>query len=392
MQIKIEKKNGTIEKFDTKKIERAVALAGDRVGVTLTKQQMKDIIDNVKQSIHSDMVNVFDMHKIVCHAIKQVNSDVAASYQNYRDYKLTYAKDFEKLYQQAKDVLFLGDKENANFDSALISTKGSLIRGYTTSMLYKKFYLHKDEAELTKRGDIYIHDMRDMLMGSYNCSLFDIETVLKGGFEMSNVRYREPSSVQSALQVIGDVTLVSTAQQFGGFTLAEIDRVLVPYCKKTLDAARKEYDDVVEGNGTEQKKEAFAWKRLRRQLEQGFQGLELKLNTVPCSRGDFAFTTLTFGAMPPNATEYEKKIQRLVCEIILKTRKEGHNGVPVVFPKLVYLYSKEQHKDPLQQELFEKALECSATTMYPDYLAIDSDYGTVSKLYKEHGVITSPMG
>ena len=27
-----------------------------------------------------------------------------------------------------------------------------------------------------------------------------------------------------------------------------------------------------------------------------------------------------------------------------------------------------------------------------DYLSIDSDYGTVSKLYKETGKITSPMG
>ena len=33
--------------------------------------------------------------------------------------------------------------------------------------------------------------------------------------------------------------------------------------------------------------------------------------------------------------------------------------------KLVYLYSKEQHKEPEQQKLFEEALECSARTMYP---------------------------
>ena len=33
--------------------------------------------------------------------------------------------------------------------------------------------------------------------------------------------------------------------------------------------------------------------------------------------------------------------------------------------KLVYLYSKEQHKEPEQEKLFEEALECSARTMYP---------------------------
>lgn len=48
-----------------------------------------------------------------------------------------------------------------------------------------------------------------------NCCLFDIGNVLKGGFSMSNVDYTEPTSVLSALQVIGDITLVATAQQFG---------------------------------------------------------------------------------------------------------------------------------------------------------------------------------
>lgn len=55
--------------------------------------------------------------------------------------------------------------------------------------------------------------MRDMLMGSYNCSLFDVGEVLKGGFTMANVEYHEPNSVLSALQVIGDVTLSASSQQ-----------------------------------------------------------------------------------------------------------------------------------------------------------------------------------
>ncbi len=51
-------------------------------------------------------------------------------------------------------------------------------------------------------------------------------------------------------------------------------------------------------------------------------------------RGDFAFTTITFAAMPKDATEEEKRIQRLVCSTILKVRKNGHgeNHVCVVFP------------------------------------------------------------
>ena len=50
-------------------------------------------------------------------------------------------------------------------------------------------------------------------MQSFNCDLWDIGAVLKGGFEMTNIRYNEPNSVLSALQVTGDVTLSASAQQ-----------------------------------------------------------------------------------------------------------------------------------------------------------------------------------
>ena len=55
--------------------------------------------------------------------------------------------------------------------------------------------------------------LRDMVMQSFNCDLWDIGAVLKGGFEMTNIRYNEPNSVLSALQVTGDVTLSASAQQ-----------------------------------------------------------------------------------------------------------------------------------------------------------------------------------
>ena len=64
-----------------------------------------------------------------------------------------------------------------------------------------------------------------------------------------------------------------------GFTLAQLDEVLVPYGRKTLDNARKTYDEFF-GDGDNEKREKFAWHTLKRELEQGTQSLELKLNTV----------------------------------------------------------------------------------------------------------------
>lgn len=389
--MKIIKKDGTVEGWNGEKIKEAVYKAAARVNQYVEP----DVLNKLVEKVHSCLIidrdaPTKDLHKEVIYYLKYFGlTDVANSYQEYRDYKNTYAKSFEKVKDEADNVLLLGDRENANFDSSLVSTKGSLIKGYLTKELYRQFYLSKEEKELTKRGDIYIHDMRDMLMGSVNCCLFDIGNVLRGGFSMSNVDYTEPTSVLSALQVIGDITLVATAQQFGGFTLAEIDKVLLPYAKKTYDNAFKKYFE--QCNMEYDESCAMAMGDLKRELEQGFQSLELKLNTVPCSRGDFAFTTLTFGTWDIMMDDFDRDIMRMIGETILKTRMKGHGGKQVVFPKLVFLYDEDKiEADEDHKELFELAVKCSSKCMYPDYLSLN--HGKAADIYKRTGAITSPMG
>lgn len=136
---------------------------------------------------------------------------------------------------------------------------------------------------------------------------------------------------------------------------------------------------------------AMAMGDLRRELEQGFQSLELKLNTVPCSRGDFAFTTLTFGTWDIMMDDLDRDIMRMIGETILKTRMRGHGGKQVVFPKLVFLYDENKiNEDEDHKELFELAVKCSSKCMYPDYLSLN--HGKVADIYKRTGAITSPMG
>lgn len=390
MALEVIKKDGTVEGWNGEKIKEAVYKAAARVNQYVEP----DILDKLVEKVHSCLIidrdaPTKDLHKEVIYYLRYFGlTDVANSYQEYRDYKNTYAKSFEKVKDEADNVLLLGDRENANFDSSLVSTKGSLIKGYLTKELYRQFYLSKEEKELTKRGDIYIHDMRDMLMGSVNCCLFDIGNVLRGGFSMSNVDYTEPTSVLSALQVIGDITLVATAQQFGGFTLAEIDKVLLPYAKKTYDNTFKKYFE--QCNMEYDESCAMAMGDLKRELEQGFQSLELKLNTVPCSRGDFAFTTLTFGTWDIMMDDLDRDIMRMIGETILKTRMRGHGGKQVVFPKLVFLYDKNKiNEDEDHKELFELAVKCSSKCMYPDYLSLN--HGKAADIYKRTGAITSPI-
>lgn len=388
--MKVINKSGCINEWNNEKIVTAINKAASRVDCSITHNQAITIANACKKVagkyLKDNCISSAKLHEIVISQLIHHNFNlIASAYQEYRDYKNTYAKSWEQLKEDADQIIFLGDRENANFDSSLVSTKGSLVKGALTKELYKQFYLSKTEKFLTKRGDIYIHDLRDMIFGSVNCCLFDIGNVLKGGFKMSGIHYTEPKTVLSALQVIGDITLVATAQQFGGFTLPELDKVLLPYVLKSYQRYLTDFD-----NNKDKANAATI-----RELEQGFQALELKLNTVPSSRGDFAFTTITFGQWNINEPTDNKYWLNMIGSVILKVRQKGYDGVPVVFPKLVFLYDKNLiDHDDYASELFNEAVKCSSKCMYPDYLSLTGniEQNQVGMEYHLYNKIISPMG
>lgn len=388
--MKVINKSGCINEWNNEKIVTAINKAASRVDCSITHNQAITIANSCKKVagkyLKDNCISSAKLHEIVISQLVHHNFNlIANAYQEYRDYKNTYAKSWEQLKEDADQIIFLGDRENANFDSSLVSTKGSLVKGALTKELYKQFYLSKTEKFLTKRGDIYIHDLRDMIFGSVNCCVFDIGNVLKGGFKMSGINYTEPKTVLSALQVIGDITLVATAQQFGGFTLPELDKVLLPYVLKSYQRYLSDFD-----NNKDKANAATI-----RELEQGFQALELKLNTVPSSRGDFAFTTITFGQWNLNEPTDNKYWLNMIGSVILKVRQKGYDGVPVVFPKLVFLYDKNLiDHDSYASELFNEAVKCSSKCMYPDYLSLTGniEQNQVGMEYHLYNKIINPMG
>ncbi|QBP33102.1 anaerobic ribonucleoside-triphosphate reductase, large subunit [Shigella phage Silverhawkium] len=398
VKVQIIKKNGSLEEPDIKKVLAAVTKSANRVGYKELPLEVAHALESAFMRIlvkacnqNTMLISVDDIHSIVEGALAEVNHEIYESYSTYRNYRKEVAQNWDELYQKTKDTLFLGDRENANFDSSLISTKGSIIRGYLTKEIFKQYHLTPEEAKAIEEGFIYIHDLRDLVFGGINCCLFDIGKVLEGGFEMSGIEYCEPKSVLSALQVIGDVVLSATAQQFGGFTIPEIDKVLVPYAKKS----QKYHEEMAIAYGIPKENiYHYVKNQLQIELTQGFQSLEMKLNTVPCSRGDFAFTTLTFGLLEPDMANEDNRLQYMIAKTILDVRMNGQGKAkkPVVFPKLVYIYDKTRHNlDIWQGQLYSKAIECCSKAMYPDFLSV-SGHGAVADAFKRSGKVISPMG
>ena len=387
--IMVIKKNGNLEKFDPNRVKKVVIASAERVMVDLTDEALEKIVSRVLELLNTQTSNptVEQLHSCCEIALEDINPLVAKSYREYRDYKKEIVHILDKVYKRAQTIIYIGDKECANIDSALVTTQRCLIYNSLNKELYKKFFLTANEIEACKDGYIYIHDMayrRD----SMNCCLFDMANLLKNGFEMSNIWYTEPKTLQTAFNVMGDVINNTTAMQYGGFTVPEVDTVLKKYAKMSYDMYYQEYLSI---KGEKYKDEAseYAWKKTIRECEQGYQGIEYKLNTVSSSRGDYPFVTFSFGID-------QDEFAVMITKTILNVHREGQGKKgfkrPTLFPKLVFLYDKKVHGDGgVLRDSFLTAIKCSEKTMYPDYLSLSGE-GYVPEMYKKYGRIVSPMG
>ncbi len=387
-KICIVKKDGTHEKFNIQKIINAISKSAERMLIKFNENQLRQICNIVKEQIlllNKNDIDIKEIHFIVETALDAVSPKVAQSYRNYRNYKTEFVHMLDKVYRESQKIMYIGDKENSNADSALVSTKRSLIFNQLNKELYKQFFLNVDELQAIRDGYIYIHDMsarRDTM----NCCLFNVGEVLKGGFEMGNLWYNEPKSLDVAFDVIGDIVMAAASQQYGGFTVPEVDKLLAPYAQRTFDRQLERYTCM--GLSLEKAREE-AVKDVQNDFEQGFQGWEYKFNTVASSRGDYPFITMTIGL---GLGEFEKMASKTMLRIREKGQGKKNNKKPVLFPKVVFLYDEELHGEgkPLY-DVYKAGVECSKRAMYPDWLSLTGE-GYVASIYKKYKKVISPMG
>ena len=401
------KKDGTLEEYNDQKIIEACNKAARRAMVELTEKDYQTICNAVwEKLVENDLedTEIYEMHNIVEAVLEEHFPIVAKMYKEYRNYKKDFVHMMDKVYERSQAIRYIGDKSNANTDSALVATKRSLIYNELSGELYKKFFLTLDERQAMKDGYIYIHD-RSARLDTFNCCLCRIGDIMCGGFEMGNVWYNEPNSLDTAFDVMGDIILSTAAQQYGGFTVPEVDKILSYYANKSYDKYLNEYistinpyihekdkSDELSKHYIDKAAEDYATKKVKRDFEQGWQGIEYKLNTVGSSRGDYPFVTMTIGL----GTD---KFGKMAAITLLNVHSEGQGKKgfkrPVLFPKIVLLYDENLHGDGSDEyqsaDVFNSGIECSSKTMYPDWLSLTGD-GYVPEMYKKYGRVISPMG
>ena len=394
MPIQIVKKDKSLQNFNPNKIVDAIRKSADRACVKLTQKQEKAVVDYVCKFLiehGQEEIEVAKLHNIVECALDEVDPKVAKCYRDYRNYKTNFFSMIDKVYQKKLSLSFIADRSNANADSALVTTQKAIVYNELNTEFYKKFFLNEEERKASDEGFIYIHD-KNARLDTINCCVYDMEGLMKGGFKMGNLEYGEPKTLDVAFDLMCDVAMNAASAQYGGFTIPEVDKLLGYYAEKSYSRYTDEYRHICDDLGVtvdSNKADEYAYNKVKRDVEQGVQGMEMKFNSVASSRGDYPFTAVTFGLGT-------KRLETLISSTFLKVRKEGQGKEgfkrPVLFPKLSFFYDEELHGEGKELEwLFEEAIDCSSKSMYPDFISC-SGAGYAPSIYKKYKIPISRMG
>lgn len=395
MKVIINKKNDRYsEDFNTLKIKRAIELSANRLNRKISDELMNEIVENVIDRLDMYLgtlgkkdyieLSVDLIHKFVQETLHDIDKELFEQYSQYVDYKRRFNKSFSNILSSSKKIIYSGDKENANKNSAINSTQKELLSGLISKELMTEYELPLEVARAHKNSYLYVHDLTDRLIGSLNCCLFDVAKVMKGGFELNGVKIKEPNSIEVAGNVVCDIIMVASSQQYGGFTIPEMDSVLAPYVRKSFVKEREFYSSL--GLKGEQL-EHVVKSTVDRKLRQSMRSLEHKINCVNNALGQTPFVTVSFGL----DTSVEG---RMVSKAILNTRLEkmGENKITAIFPKLVFLHREEVNGKlgTPNYDIKQLGIKCSMENLYPDWLSLDAGY--LGEVFDRCGQAISPMG
>ena len=124
--IRVIKKDGTKEEFNVQKVVVAVNKSAYRALIKFTDEELQFICQFVEEEVEkmdTEEIRIAQMHNVVEGALEKVNPTVAKSYRDYRNYKQDFVQMLDEVYKKSQSIMYIGDKENSNTDSALVSTK-----------------------------------------------------------------------------------------------------------------------------------------------------------------------------------------------------------------------------------------------------------------------------
>ena len=429
------KRNGKKVDFDTTKISLAIKKGFDSVNeqdeetgkYKYDEKDIKKVHDDVIKTIeknYTEKIKIEEIQDLIEQSLaKKGYDEVHDSFADYRERRSQSREMFiddKRMHKFLKTIEGLGLKsaseddtkrENANVDGD--TAMGTMLQyGSTVSKEFAKAYLMKKKfADAHDNGEIHIHDMDFLAMGTTTCMQIELDRLFKKGFSTGHGYLRPPKDIASFSALAAIAVQANQNDQHGGQSIPAFDYFMAPGVLMTfkkqfkqqvndfldlegllshisMDRIAREIDKLESINfGIEIfapiYKESDELKRLfEKAYEKAFaktdrityQAMEAfihNLNTMHSRAGaQVPFSSVNFGTdISPEG--------RMVSLNFLKATDAGlGKGETPIFPVSIFKVKEGinyNSEDP-NYDIFRQACEVSAKRLFPNFSFLDAPF------------------
>ncbi|WP_099192817.1 anaerobic ribonucleoside triphosphate reductase [Tepidibacter mesophilus] len=444
----VKKRDGRIISFSKDKIARAIFLAASEVaqkeGKTPDYKVAEKLADKVLSLLTEKYIgqvpNVENVQDAVVKTlIKNGHARTSESYILYRAERSRIRNSKTRLIKSIKEITFSDadnadiKRENANIDGN--TAMGTMLQyGSAVSKEFcKEFVIKPNHSKAHDSGDIHIHDMDFLNMGTLTCCQIDITQLFKGGFSTGHGHLREPQDILSYSALAAIAIQSNQNDQHGGQSIPFFDYGMANGVKKTfkrsyieniykaisiendikedqikiigdrIDELEKSLNkeisltideeinnkikqELIKAYNLDQEKclkiQKFASKEaLRETNRKTYQAMEAfihNLNTMHSRAGaQVPFSSVNFG------TDTSEEGRMVSKNLLLSLEKGLGNGETAIFPILIFKVKEgiNLNKEDVNYDLFKLACKVSSKRLFPNFSFIDAPFNL--QYYKE---------
>lgn len=245
----VRKRDGRIINFNEDRITRAIFLAATNVAekenkrpdYRLAEELTQDVIKLINSKHSNGIPSVEDIQDAVVKVlIEKGHARISEEYIVYRTERSRVRNSKTRLMKAIEEITFEDandadmKRENANINGN--TAMGTMLQyGSAVSKEFCKTHILKPEHSFAHdNGDIHIHDMDFLNMGTLTCCQIDIKKLFKGGFSTGHGFLREPNDIISYAALAAISIQSNQNDQHGGQSIPFLDYGLAEGVYKTF--------------------------------------------------------------------------------------------------------------------------------------------------------------
>lgn len=382
-----------------------------------------DVIKTIEKE-YKDKIKIEEIQDLIENSLeKKGYKEVHDSFAEYRERRAQSREMFiddKRMHKFLKTIEGLGLKsaseddakrENANVDGD--TAMGTMLQyGSTVSKEFAKAYLMKKKfADAHDNGEIHIHDMDFLAMGTTTCMQIELDRLFKKGFSTGHGYLRPPKDISSFSALAAIAIQANQNDQHGGQSIPAFDYfmasgVLLTFKKQfkqqlndfldlegllshiSMDRVAREIDKLESINfsieifapiykESDQIKRLFekayekAIAKTDRITYQAMEAFVHNLNTMHSRAGaQVPFSSINFGTdISPEG--------RMVSKNFLKATDSGlGKGETPIFPVSIFKVKEGVNFNPEDPnyDIFKLSCEVSAKRLFPNFSFLDAPF------------------